>query len=63
MTTRPKRPVGSVRSPGETVFDFAPEHLKRLRGLMKSHLAEAQHATSAAAKGRKASAKRRRAAA
>jgi hypothetical protein len=58
MATKTSRPVGSIRSTGESVFDLAPAQAKRLKGLMKAHLAESQRPASGTAK-RKASPKRR----
>lgn len=62
MTAKTNRPVGSIRSVGESVFDLAPAQAKRLKSLMKAHLAASQPTRDAAAK-QKASPKRRRAAA
>lgn len=39
MTAKTNRPVGSIRSVGESVFDLAPAQAKRLKSLMKAHLA------------------------
>jgi hypothetical protein len=62
MATKTNRPVGSIRSAGESVFDLAPAQAKRLKGLMKAHLAQSQRPASGTAK-QKAPAKRRGAAA